>query len=336
MTETSAMRQPRPPIVIDRLFDDPGFIADLVTRGGPYWTVQRYLSNLAELSALSDAGRVADQEPGRPRPSEMGLIAPWFRGNWAEGDERVAGVERILEEPRLKRAAATLFGGTVVVPTIAYANLTCPMPGVDPGHVDVPAFRGIDRSEHPVWLLVTMLKSGLFERWYIPTATAVAWFYEGVGGGFTYWPDGPDAPPVKRPCISNSAVIGDNEHMFHRVSRVGGSDQHMLTGLTLDSTLERGDGGWVVREGDRILAQLAPGQVRLSVSWKAHVFADQAAFDLVEGHTRDLTLDQVIAAFVDDLRQRDVEFTLPDDPLVDPSFVQLLADTYRVTPTVYK
>src|SRR5690606_31684076 len=117
----------------------------------------------------------------------------WFRGDLAVGAQRVEGVEALLEHPRLYEAARRVFPGAELAPQLVYVNLNPPMPQVDPGHTDVPCFRGVDRHRVPVWLLVTMLRSRLFERWYVPTVTAVSWYYQGPGGGFRYWPDGPDA-----------------------------------------------------------------------------------------------------------------------------------------------
>ena len=59
--------------------------------------------------------------------------------------------------------------------------------------------------------------SGLFEEERIDIATAVAWFYEGSDGGFTCWPDGPDAPPVVHEGdIHNTAIMG-NWHPYNRI-----------------------------------------------------------------------------------------------------------------------
>ena len=75
-------------------------------------------------------------------------------------------------------------------------------------HLDVPAFRGFTRADYPIWLLKTMMTSGLFERWRTKIATAVSWFYEGPGGDFHYWPDGPDQPgAVESPPFVNVAVV---------------------------------------------------------------------------------------------------------------------------------
>ena len=66
-----------------------------------------------------------------------------------------------------------------------------------------------------------MAASGLFERWRVKVATAVAWYYDGPNGGFSYWPDGGAAPEVTIEPPSNFAVVGDNDFMYHRVEAVG-------------------------------------------------------------------------------------------------------------------
>jgi hypothetical protein len=145
--------QPRTPIVIDRVLPDPSVVRGLLIRGAPYWTVQRYVKNLSEMASLSDAGK-------RGRRDRPMFIAPWFRGDWAYDEPLVEGAEVFLRHDAFRNAAQAMFEGGVVVPQIVYVNLNPPIAQVDPGHVDIPAFRGIDRTRYPVWLLATMLKSG--------------------------------------------------------------------------------------------------------------------------------------------------------------------------------
>ncbi len=230
--------RPRPPIVLDAVLADPGLVRELVTANAPYWSVQRYFANPTELASFSDAA----SRSGGDRP---GIVAPWFRGDWAYDKPLIEGVEPFLFNPRFTEAAKKVLSGSVVRPQMVYVNANLPMPVLDPGHTDVPAFRGIDRTRYPIWLLATMLRSGLFERWRVPLVTAVSWFYDGEGGGFTYWPDGPDAPPVSRPCQSNTALVGDNDVMFHRVEAVG-ADATLMRGLTLDSQLTWSGDAWAV------------------------------------------------------------------------------------------
>lgn len=317
----------RKPVIVESVLDDPSIVRALVARGGPYFTVQRYLANLDEMRTLSDAGK-------RGREDAPMLIAPWFRGDWAYGTPLVPGLAPFFENARFVEAARTLFDAEIVVPHIVYVNLNPPMPQLDPGHTDVPAFRGIDRTRYPVWLLVAMMRSGLFASHYVKLATAVAWYYEGEGGGFRYWPDGPDARPIDRPCITNSAVVGDNDRMFHCVLDVG-AERRLVRGLTLDSTLALEDDTYVIREADRELARYPFSAVRLSVSWKAMVFGSDAERRAYEAHTDDLTLADVERTFLEDLGARRLDTTPPTNLLTDRRFIKLLNETYGFSPTVF-
>ena len=328
------MEKPRPPVVVDRVLPDPGLVRTLVERNAPYWPVQRYFANAAEMAALSDA------PAGSPRARAGGrgpmVVGPVFRGDWAYDRPLVPGIEPFFANEAFTAAARELFGGALVRPQIVYANLSLPMPCGDGGHTDIPAFRGVDRTAQPVWLLVTMGRSGLFERWRIPIATAVSWYYDGEGGGFTYWPDGPDARPVVRPALTNTAVVGDNDAMFHRVEAIGGTDDDMVRGLTLDSQLVfAGDGTWTVVDAERELARYPFTQVRISVSWKAQVFRDAEEMRILDEHCDDLTVERVLETFLTDLAARDVEVTRPADPLHDPAFVKSLTKAYHQAPSVY-
>jgi hypothetical protein len=321
--------QPRAPIIIDRVLPDPSVVRKLLFRGAPYWTVQRYVKNLSEMAALSDAGKQGQKNGPM-------FIAPWFRGDWAYGEPFVEGVEVFLEHEGFRGAAQEMFEGAVIVPQIVYVNLNPPIARVDPGHVDIPAFRGVDRTRYPVWLLATMLKSGLFERWYVPSVTAVAWYYEGEGGGFTYWPDGPDQSPISRPCISNSAVVGDNDYMFHRVEAVGPDERTLPKGLTLESRLCWTGNAWEVVEQGDARARYDVEDVRVSVSWKAQVFADEEQQVLHQNHQDDLELEDVVEILLTDLAAKGTSIERPTDPLRDRSFVDALNATYRRAPTVWE
>jgi hypothetical protein len=303
--------RPRAPIALDQVLDDPGLVRRLATGNAPYRPVQRYFASAAELRALSDPAAGSS----RARAGDAALVVgPVFRGDWAYERPLVAGVEPFLLNERFAAAARRLVDGAVVRPRIVYANLSLPMPCGDGGHTDVPAFRGIDRSDYPIWLLVTMGRSALFERWRIPIATAVAWFYEGAGGAFTYWPEGPDRPPATRPARTNTAIVGDNDVMFHRVEAIGGPDDDPVRGLTLDSELAvASHGTWEVTDRGRVLARYEFSRIRISVSWKA----------------------DVLERFGDDFRRQELAFDVPPDPLHDPAFVATLSRAYHRAPTVH-
>lgn len=330
------MRLPHPPVHLEGILPDAWMIWDLAREHAPYSPVQRYFANRQEQEALSDAGK--DSETGKPDSTPQDLVvAPVFRGDWAYDKPLVQGVEPLLGNSRFVDGAKKVFGGAIVRPQMVYINLTAPLPTYDTGHTDIPAFRGVDRTRYPVWLLVTMVRSGLFEEWRIPIATAVSWWYEGEGGGFTYWPHGPDAAPRSVPATTNTAVVGDNDFMFHRVERTGPKGSPWIRGMTLDSLLNaEEDGGWSITNGDSELARFSEEEIRISVSWKAQVFQNEAQQRAVDEHVNDLTLEQVWELFADDLETRGVPFALPEDPLHDVEFMKVLSETYHRTPTVYE
>lgn len=128
------------------------------------------------------------------------------------------GAEVILHNPRLLRAASQLFDAEVIPNTVA-VNVTAPMPAGNI-HVDVPSFRGADRDRYPMQLLQAMAASGLFEDWRVDEAGAVWWSYQGRGGAYDYWPDGLDGPMrSEHPPFINSALVADNNRMYHRTPR---------------------------------------------------------------------------------------------------------------------
>lgn len=320
------MNAPRPPILLDPCFGDAELIPSLIRRHGPYQPVQRYFANQAEFEAMSGADDV-----------RLMVIAPNFRGDWAYDKPLVDGVEAILHHDRFVEAAARLFDAEVVRPQQVYCNLTWQLPfHQGGGHTDIPAFIGFDRTEWPITLLSIMGHSGLFEAERIAIATAVAWSHRGDDGGFEYWPDGPHEPPeVHEGAIDDTAIVGDNDFMWHRVRPVGRPEDGMVDGLTLDSRLvHRGDGDWAIEDGGRELAAFPQERIRVSVSWKATVFADDEAAARADAGDGGLTIDEVVRRFRDDLARRGVDAPDPgDDPARNPAWIRALQQTYVHEPT---
>jgi hypothetical protein len=315
-----------PPIFIDRVLDDPELFRELIEQHSPYWPVQRYFANDAEYRANSGSGRKM-------------IIAPNFRGDWAYDSPLVDGVECLLEHAEFTQAAAKMFDTPLVRPQIVYTNLTWQLPfDQGGGHTDVPAFRGVERTDYPIWILNAMGHSRLFEPERVQIATAVAWFYRGSDGGFTYWPDGPDRPPkVHEGNIFNTAVVGDNDRMYHRVRPVGARDKGFLMGMTLDTRLEHNGGdSWIIADGNERRAELGYDDLRISVSWKAQVFSDERKREIYDEHLDDLCINDVFDRFYADLDARDIPFTRSASPIDDPELVDLLARTYVQEPTIFE
>jgi len=320
---------PRQPVVLDAAVDDPSHVRRLIDGYAPYWPVQRYFANSAEYAALS----------GQSEQAEM-IVAPVFRGNWATprplapagraDGEVLPGVEPLLHNPHFVEGAKRLFDAEIVRPQTVYVNLTWQLPFPQgAGHTDVPAFRGFERGEHPITFLTIMGLSGLFEEERVKVATAVSWFYRGRDGGFEYWPDGPNAPSlVHEGAIDNTGIVGDNDFMWHRVRPTGRVEDGMLT-LSLDTELTRRDDQWTIVDGDRTLASFPGHQLRVSLSWKALCFESDADRRRYDEHTDDITLDEVLRRFADDLARRGVDVDIPiEDPTRDPAFIRALQDAY--------
>ena len=115
-------------------------------------------------------------------------------------------------------------------------------------HVDTPSFRGLMRSELPVWLLYVMGASHLFERWMMYVAGGLTWFYEGDDGRYEFWSRGLDnEPEIVGAPFGNEAVVADNDRMPHRVCRIGDSaDFASRVRMTPDALLEWRDAGWSI------------------------------------------------------------------------------------------
>ncbi len=315
---------PRPPVVLDTAVDDPGLVRSLIDAHQPYWPVQRYFANSAEYAALS----------GQAEPAQM-IIAPVFRGNWATDGEPLHGVRPILESARFADAARRLFGAEIVRPTTVYVNLTWQLPFAQgAGHTDVPAFRGFDRTKYPITFLTMMGLSGLFEDARVKVATAVAWFYRGADGGFEYWPAGVDgASVVHEGAIDNTAIVADNDFMWHRVRPTGRVEDGMVT-LTREAELVRRDSGaWAISEEGVDRAVFPAEQLRVSLSWKAIAFHDEADRRRHDDHTEDLDLDEVLSRFAADFAGCDEPLDIPADPVADPDFVRTLGTAYVRYPT---
>jgi hypothetical protein len=317
-----------PPVFFDRVLDDPGLVRDLLERNGPYAPVQRYFGNDVEYRASA----------GTKRRGAPMIIAPNFRGDWAYERPLIDGVEPLLQHEGFVKAAGELFGADLVEPFSVYSNITWQLPfDQGAGHTDVPEFRGFDRTRYPTTLLSVMGHSRLFEDERIQIATAVAWFYRGDDGGFTYWPDGPDAPPrVHEGQIFNTALEADNERMYHRVRPVGRREDGMLTDLTLDARLtHRAGDEWAIVDGARTRACMDFESLRVSISWKARVFRSEEERRLREDHSRDLDEALVFDRFHADLDARGIDHPKPAAPVYDPGLMEVLSTTYMRTPVVF-
>ncbi|MFN3216657.1 MAG: hypothetical protein ACE367_09205 [Acidimicrobiales bacterium] len=284
-----------PPVPISPVVDDPEVIRAMARANGPYFMPARYLVRSSAAAAASDDETTSQKVPA-------GLIGPTFRGDWAfGGDVIVDGAEPLLHHPGFMAAAAEMCGSDVIVPEQVFVNLTGPSGGQPFSHVDIPEFVGVDRTNAPGWLLQAMGSSRLFEDARITIITAVAWFHSGERGYFRYWPAGRDADSVRHEAMWNTAVVGDNDFMHHKVERTGSREMAPPAGMTIDTHLDHDGARWCIVDDGVTLATYGDDDIRLSLSWKAKVYDTVEARAAAEAGDGGLTLDIVAERFAEAL-----------------------------------
>jgi len=325
MTTTDTV--PRAPVTVTGVLDDPELAWRLCETNGPYAHVLMLREFAASLDAYREAARRGSPEAVGVLVDDELMTMPIYRGDWVSSREvHIEGVDDVLHNERLVAAAGQVFDAEIVRPQIVYSNLTAPMPQ-NRKHTDVPTFRGVERSQYPAWVVSAMAASGLFERWRVKVATAVAWYYEGPNGGFSYWPAGGDAPEVTIEPPSNTAVVGDNDFMYHRVEAVGDGRFELVP---IDSLLsfDAADTRWQITKGDRAFGEFGRDDIRISISWKAECFHDADDARTFDEHLDDITFEQVLAIWRADCAARAVPLPDSADSLADPTFAAAVAAAY--------
>jgi len=294
-------------IRIEPAFEDREQIRTMFKRYAPYRALEAYA-----VQGLRDEGR----EEGR-RP-----VLPWFRGDWALGGKPlVEGAELILHNTKFIEAAKSAFGTSFVNPEFVAVNINGPMPALNI-HIDNPSFYGATRVDYPLPFLRVMGFSGLFEAWRVVRASTLAWFFDGVGGNFDYWPEGLDGPmQSERPPFGNAALCVDTDRIYHRVAPTGDGIAALPKMSALAKIQPDGDGNWTVLENGEVRATYPDHAIRFSILWKAEVRNG-------ESRPVNLTLDRVMEILARDLRQRGIDFHVPADPLTDTPWILLLQRIY--------
>jgi hypothetical protein len=171
-----------------------------------------------------------------------------------------------------------------------------------------------------------MAASGLFERWRVKVATAVAWYYDGPNGGFSYWPDGADAPEVTIEPPSNFAVVGDNDFMYHRVEAVG---EGRFAMVPIDSLLshDEHDERWRITPGRPAFGEFGRDDIRIPSRGRPSASTTPRRPRLLDEHLDDISFGQVVATWRRLRRPRHRPADVAD-PLHDPAFEAAVATAY--------
>ncbi len=104
----------------------------------------------------------------------------------------------------------------------------------------------------------------------------------------------------------------------------------MPEGLTRESRLVRGESDWEVHDAaGGAQAHFSDDEVRITVSWKADIFASAEETALHDAGDNALALETVVELFQRDLAARGIEVGTPSDPLADQGWIATLASTYQ-------
>jgi len=249
---------------------------------------------------------------GKAEVHELASRTNYFRDTFAYAQPLFPEIAFFQQLPQFIDAARAVTGRQVVRPAIVYLNIL--VPGQELAiHTDVPEFRGANRTFAPEWLLVAMHHSGLFQRWRRWIATGVSWYHDCRGGAFTFYPHGREHAPRKLAVRRNTAIVLDTDSVFHGVESVALSDIRLPMvepGVRLHHD---GDGRWSIRRDGETRAAYQWDDLRLSISWKAWCFADEAEARVNDDGSDDLTHETILETFVADLRRRGRIVSRPDD-----------------------
>lgn len=313
-------------------------MVDIVRREGPWSLIlaQHFASADEVVATMSGAF------PEGVTPTFDMFLTPVFRGYFAKhGTCLFPEIEDCFFNSDFMARVRAYWRADYARPETMLFNLHGPSNSMDPAHIDAAQFRGIDMRNTPIWLMNTMAKSGLFGAWAMKKAQVITWFYPGrIGGGFTYWPEGPQAEPKRLAApMWNQAVVVQNEMMYHRAEANGPLDQRHPAGLAFESRIGADPhvaDGWQITTGDRVIQRIPAQETRFLVHWGAEIYLDYAELKMVMEHSDDLTHDQVFDMFLKDLRGRGVAVETPSDPFHDVAFIKLLTSVYDPgAPAIY-
>ncbi len=329
---SDAVRPIAPPLIIDDIYTDDQArrLMELTRNRGPWEMILGQFYASADEIAVTTVGRESESA----EPSWDEFLTPYFSAPLAKGGICLyPEIEDCFLNQKFLDAGRRYWKAEYARPENMIFNLNGPTTNFDAGHLDGAEFRGLNLKNTPNWLLNSMIRSDLFKAWQMKKAQVIAWFYRGsIGGGFTYWPEGPYAEPERIvPPVWNRGIVAETERMYHRGEANGPLDQRQPKGLALNSLLNvdpNDADSWQITTDGQVIQKIAAHEMRMLVHWRADIYMDLAELKKVVDHTDDLTHDQVIDMFIDDLRSRGRVFETPTDPLHDREFMHLLTDVY--------
>jgi len=327
------------PRVLEKAYTDDQHdrLLDVVRRNGPWKLILAHHFQSAEELIATTSGMV----PEGVTPTLDMFLSPVFRGFFSYNQVCLyPEIQDCFYNPGFLDRVRDYWKAEYAEPEGMLFNIQGPCTGGGSPHLDATRFRGITLDNTPVWLMNTMSKSGLFKRWQARKAQVIAWYYKGrIGGGFTYWPDGPHEQPkqIHAP-MWGRAVVVENEMMFHTAEACGPVSQRMPEGLAFHSVMEPdpdGPGGWRITTDGQVIQRISEEEFRFLVHWGANLYMDFEELQTALDHTDDLTHERVFDVLLEDLRARGETFDPPSDPLTDKDFITRLNDVYGIDRPLY-
>jgi hypothetical protein len=322
-----------PPRIIENAYseDQHRRLLEVVRSQGPWPLVLAHHFKTPE-EVLATGGSMTLPEGFKPTWDMV--LSPVFRGYLAhEGVCLFREIEDCYYNSNFLDLVRGYWGAQYAEPETMLFNIqgACPVGG--PPHLDGTVFRGMTMDNTPLWLLMSMAKSGLFHRWQAKKGQVIAWYYNGtIGGGFNCWPDGPHGQPMQIEApMWGRAVVVENEMMLHHGQACGPVSMRKPVGLDIVSRFgadpDNAD-AWQITTGDKVIQHVPPREMRFLVHWGARLFMDYNELKITMDHTDDITIEQALNILIADLHQRGVEFEEPSDPLNDRRFIGLLAQVH--------
>lgn len=172
-------------------------------------------------------------------------------------------------------------------------------------HLDVPEFRGLDRSTCPGWLLVAAHCSGLFSDYRVRNVTTVFYPADCLGGQLAVYP-AKELPGKVYSAVAGKIVVLDADSCFHQVApALAREGQVEVPRLPAKCHVEVEGGQWrVVGEEGDLLASHPEEEIRFSISCKFHVFGSEEELNRYKAGEDPLTAAEILRVMVKDLETR--------------------------------
>ncbi len=332
MTDRSFLRPVAEPQIIEDAFteDQRQRLFNVMRNEGPWALILAQEFTSPEQVVAITSGYLPD---GLELNWDM-FLNPIFRGTIGLGHASLfPEIDDCFYNTKFINLVRHYWNAKYASPDLMMVNIQGPGKSNGAPHVDGAYFRGLTYENTPTWLIGLMTKCGLFRQWQAKKAQVLTWYYKGtIGGGFTYWPDGPDGQfkQISAPMWGRAAVV-DNEVMYHRANSSGPKELRKPAGLTIDSLMEADPlsaDGWQITTDGNVIQRFPAEEMRMLVHWGADIFMDMQEMKVTLDHSDDLTLERVWDIFISNLKSRGVSFKMPADPAHDPDFVRVLTNEY--------